>query len=106
MRPCTPPLTRCLRSHTPTQSTGSLDEVSADDVAGGEVDEVVQNLALRITEVRQWHRMQHHKRSCAAAGMCGSRLQRGLPAAALPSFLLSGRVPTGLHFTPTTGRRR
>ena len=33
------------------QATGSLDEVTTDDVAGGEVDDVVQNLALRIMEV-------------------------------------------------------
>jgi hypothetical protein len=39
------------RLSTQLQSTGSLDEVTAEDVEGGEVDEVVQNLALRITEV-------------------------------------------------------
>ena len=32
-----------------------MDEVTAEDVAGGEVDEVVQNLALRITEVCMQH---------------------------------------------------
>lgn len=44
------PLHRTLARNR--QATGSLEEVTADDVAGGEVDEVVQNLALRITEVR------------------------------------------------------
>jgi hypothetical protein len=39
--------------HRHPQATGSMDVVTAEDVAAGEVDEVVQNLALRITEVRR-----------------------------------------------------
>lgn len=42
--------TRALNTLPPKQSAGSLETITADAVAQGEPDELVQMLALRITE--------------------------------------------------------
>ena len=93
--PATPPSAPAL---TPSQrlpcrrlcqATGSVDEVTADDVAGGEVDEVVQNLALRITEVRR-HLRCPEGRKRVHLGACLWRARPGLKARRLHA---STRVP-------------
>ncbi|GBF99460.1 hypothetical protein Rsub_11946 [Raphidocelis subcapitata] len=83
------------------KSTGSLDEITADDVAGGEVDEVVQSLAMRITEESGIDPFTHRATARTFPEHYRAFWDAAIREAAAQEVLFDGRLPDRITNTVT-----
>ncbi|KAI8472835.1 MAG: hypothetical protein J3K34DRAFT_457586 [Monoraphidium minutum] len=83
------------------KATGSLDEVTAEDVAAGEVDEVVQGLALRITEESGIDPFAHRATARTFPDHYRAFWDAAVREAAAQEVLFDGRLPDRITNTVT-----